>query len=303
MTDSENLEGQTKLNITSLVGDGYRSLFTKFTFFLKVMWITTLVSGLLNWRMYAQYPELLETSSINDATSEAATNTFLLMWGEPLTYVYMILSWLVLVGAMIAVQRSVLLGEAAPRPLGISVGMRELRYFGYCVAAYFLSMAPLLIFAVAMPLMAGLESALGAPGGTAFTGLLGLLALLVISGYMFIIPIRLSLAMPAIAVDAEGGLGKRFGHAWAIAKGNTFRLSVAIFVAILPLLIISGLGMTYFMPVMGQDSVDTASSGLLTMITMFATTITLYVVSVMFARAYQILTLSLPTQEPLVESG
>jgi len=299
-TNADKNDGKPKLSVRSLVLDAYRLLYNRFRTFIFIMWLPSLVSALSTWRFMAQSAE---AAVIDPASEELVAEVMaaeLSVWAQPLTYVYEAMLLVTFAAASVAVQRLVLLNEEPPRPYGIAMGKREVRYSGYTFASYVLASFPLvLIVAVG----AGLNNLFGEDSLPTVATLL--LFTLGFGGLFFLVvaALRFGLAFPAVALDTSRGVMVQLLTAWEMAKGNTFKLFLAMLLAWLPFVVIDYLVGDVFGS--GVDVGASLTSGDIAFLVFSSVEIfTMYFIwAAITARAYAVLSQGPTDHEPLVENA
>jgi|GEM_PF-1907795 len=211
MSDSEVSQTATKLKVFALVADSYRAVFGNLGTMTRILWLPMVILVVIEFRFAVQKGPA--------ASQGLAGSAF-----DPIYFVYIVVSWIVICGAYVSLHRFFLLGDK-PSALGLAFQRRELRYLGYCLA-----IAPVVILPVGGLWL--LESVEVVPL------LLSAALTFAAIGFMVIWLIRLGFALPAIALDQEGGLRRRFKHALALVNGNTWRAFLALFLASLPFVVI-----------------------------------------------------------------
>ena len=150
-----------------------------------------------------------------------------------------------LLGAVaIAIHRLVLLEEKPHGLIGIHFGRREIKYLAYVALIYGFIYGP--IFALEQVAMIfGLEQSVETNSMPEITTTLLLAAytvlVLVASVFMLMVSTRLTLMVPALAVDrpAAGPL-ERMRYAWAMSKGAHWRLLVDLIFTLFIFAILGG---------------------------------------------------------------
>jgi len=211
MSDSGIAQTAVKLKVFTLVADSYRAVFGNLGTITRILWLVMVILVVMEFRFAGQ-------------KGSAASRVLVGADYEPVYFVYILVSWVLICGAYVSLHRFFLLGEKPPA-LGFSFQKRELRYLGYCLA----------ITPVVMLPMGGLwllESVEVVP--MFLSAALTFAAI----GFMMIWLIRLGFMFPAISLDQEGGLQRRFKHALALVDGNTGRMFLALIVALLPFVMI-----------------------------------------------------------------
>jgi len=139
------------------------------------------------------------------------------------TLVVTTLDSLVLAAVAVPVHRMVLLGERRDAVLPLFSG-RTLRFAVWLIAFQmcgFLALLPLPLLLRATPAVAALIVA-------------GMVLFLIV---VFVVAVRLSLALPAIAVDHPArGIVRRAAASWVLSRGHFWRLIVTTVFAMVPLL-------------------------------------------------------------------
>lgn len=213
MSDSNISQTATKLKVFALVADSYRVVFGNLSVMTRILWLPIALLVAMSYRFEAQ-----------KGTAEMQTQ-----WGaflDPMYLLYLVVYWVVMTGAYVSLHRFVLLGTKQPA-LGFTFEKRELRYLGYSIAILTILMLPIGVLVL-------LESVL--PQVLGFV--IATLSVAVMIGICIGI-VRLGLVMPAISLDQAGGLQWHFQSAWALAKGNTFRILMAQIVALLPFVLVT----------------------------------------------------------------
>lgn len=294
MTETNTSDSAVKptLAVWGLVTSCYGLLYYRFKDFVRIMAVPALVSALLGWR--AMYQGIDQALLAGNAEDMAAAQ--MAVWNDPLSYVYMAVMWLSLAAAIVAVHRLVLLNENPPRPLGITVGARELRYIGYAIIVAVVPMLPLAFLAV---MTAGVNSLIGGGAdGSAAGGAMVLILVLPAMVYAMVATLRFSLALPAVAVDGGRGIKARLRGAWEMAKGQTLKLAVAFFLAALPLGVVSMIVSKFWLSALVAGTVTTAN-GLAWIVISTALTMAMYFVqAAIISRAFQML-----SQQPLAQDA
>jgi len=224
---SENDVSQTtvKLKIFDLVGDSYRAVFRNLGVMARISWLPIALMAMISFRF-----ESLNDPAALQAPMDISTNVVFVG--------YTVVQWVVLSLAFVSLYRFMLLDEKPPQ-LGFMLEKRELRFVGFSLA---------IMAAVLLPMGAGLvlSQLLGSIG--IGPGLLGTVLAFAVMIATLTGLVRLWLVLPAIALDQKGGLQWHFQSAWALAKGNTFRIFLALNVASLPLMLILAGWMYLVMP-------------------------------------------------------
>ncbi|HEY9080553.1 hypothetical protein [Magnetovibrio sp.] len=244
MSDNDLVENTAKLKIFALVADSYRVVFGNPGTMVRILWLPMALMGIVNFRFQDRNFQDLNAALQVD-TDPAALQAQLDAAFDPMFFIYMLVSWVVMCAVFVSLHRFVLLGEQPPT-LGFTVRKREWRYLGYVIAilvtasvAMFVSMMGLIILELLVSALVGTEGAM--------VGILFFMVVLVLMVISVTIYVRLGFVLPTIALDQEGGVRRRFKGAWALAKGNTLRMFVALFVASLPYMLIFGIWSYAFM--------------------------------------------------------
>lgn len=211
MSDRELSRTTAKLKIFALVADSYRAVFGNLGTMTRILWLPMVILVVIEFRFAEQ--------RVSAASNGLAGAAF-----DPMYFVYIVVSWIVICGAYVSLHRFFLLGDTPPA-LGFAFQRRELRYLGYCLA-----ITPVVI--VPMGGLWLLETVGVVPM------LLSAALTFVAIGFMVTWLIRLGFTLPAVALDQEGGLRRRFKHALALVNGNTWRMFLALFLASLPFVLI-----------------------------------------------------------------
>lgn len=200
--------------VWGLIASSYRLLSARFSDFIRMMWLPALVSVLVSGRARYQADN-----------AEGTTTLFMQIWGDLFPIVVIVMMWLTASAASVAVHRLILLGEAPPRPLGLQLDRRALLYMGYNAAVVVIAMMPLGLVAA---VFSGLAS------GAAWEFLL-LLPMAAGAIFTLALMVRLTLVLPAVAIDRQRDFGHSLRTAWMMSKGVTVKFAVAIILAMLPL--------------------------------------------------------------------
>jgi len=244
MSDSDVLENTPKLKIFALVADSYRAVFGNLGVMVRILWLPMALMGVVNFRFQDQHFEDLN-AVLKAQNDSAAVQAQLDVASDPMFIIYWLVSWVVMVAAFVSLHRFVLLGDNPPS-LGFTVHKREWRYLGYLAAIVVTITLAMIVPIIGLTIFEmTIEAVFGTTGG--MVGILIFAAFVTLLVCSVTLYIRLGFVLPAIALDHGGGLGRRFKHAWALAKGNTFRMFVALIVASLPFLLIFGIWSYQFM--------------------------------------------------------
>lgn len=225
MSGSDVSQTAVKLKIFALVADSYRMVFGHLGVMVRILWLPLVVMGVTSIRFQAQL----------DVTV------------EPMLLPYMVVSWLVICGVLVSVQRFELVGERPP-PLGLTFAKREFRTLGYLVAIAFV-----LIGVISGGGLLQLVLALVMGGANPVGGLLSAGLSIAVAVFAISVCVRLGFVLPALALDEPGGFVRRFKAAWALARGNTVRMVVALAVAASPFMIGAAVLEAVFLPFTQQD--------------------------------------------------
>jgi len=291
MSDSEIIQTETKLKVFALVADGYRAVFGNLGVMVHILWLPVALMGVVNYRFQAQ--NFQEFNALLQAENDpAAVQAHLNAAFDPMFFIYMLVSWVVMCAAFVSLHRFVLLGDKPPS-LGFTVRKREWRYLGYVVAIMMIAMLAMIGPMIGLTILElVIEVVFGTTGGMigilVFAALIGLLVFFVTTW------VRLGFVLPAIALDQDGGLRRRFKSAWALAKGNTFRMFAALVVAQLPFMLVFGIWSFQFM----QSAAEMMATGAATPVPNMVVTMVVFggvswlsyaVIITMYSLAYRIL--------------
>lgn len=243
MSDTENSEPTTQLKVIPLVMESYRTVFTNLGDMARMLWLIITLNVVFG---YFQFSEMQSMQSGGLGSGQAVSSGFTFMMP-----IVAILNLCLFSGVVVAIQRYAVLGAKPVFP-GFGIGKRELRYVGYFLALYILSIfvmtVPMVLFVL---LQAGLQLVVG--DGSAMTLILSFVLLIAMLIGIVAVITRMGFVMPAIAMDQEGGLVRRFDYALKTAKGHTARMVAALFLALLPWGILSTiLSDIYIMPALQQ---------------------------------------------------
>lgn len=281
MTDGKDLETKPKLHVILLVVNSYRTVFGNVGVMGQMIWLAV-GFGIANF-----YLQLWDMQQANPAVIEPTSSAFSLS-----AFIVGALSFLLLCGVTVAVTRFVLLGEMPTFP-GFGISKRELRFAGYSLVLY---LTLFLVFVAFMTvfwlLLMVIEIIFGGAG--AMFGILSFAAFGGAGVVVVMLLVRLSFVMPAIAMDQDGGLQRRFHYAWVTTKGHVLRMFAALFLGLLPWMALNiGLSELYMFPAMEQFAQTGAFpfapfSSLFLIVTITGWTSTVLSI-VMFAHAYRTL--------------
>lgn len=250
MANGNNLETKPKLHVLLLVTDSYRTVFGNLGAMAQMLW---LIIGFNIANLYLQFEEMERTwaqihqmQQGNPALIEPMSSMVLLS-----IFIGGGLGLLLFAGVMVAMNRFVVLGEKPTFP-GFRIGKRELRYVGYFLAVYFTQFLITIAFMIVfMLLQIGINILFGEAG--AMTSILSFILFVGAGVGMAMLLLRLLFVMPAIAVDQDGGLRRRFDYAWKTAKGHTLRMFAALILGLLPWMVLNlALAELYMFPALQQ---------------------------------------------------
>lgn len=270
--------------VWGLVKECYGLLFSQYQDFIRIMAVPAVVSVLFGLRSMDTNKAMIDVSQTGN--TEALVALQMAVISDPLTYVYMAIMCITLAASIVSIHRLVLLGGSPPRPLGVSFGKRELRYIGYAI---------MVAFAALLPYVAVLSLIM------IYKGMGALTLVLVISAMVFAVMalLRLSLALPAVSIDAKSGVKAQLRASWNMAKGSTLKLFAVLFLCALPISLISGVFSALWMDdfLMGSE---TSSIGLFGILVSTILNMMLYSLqTTAISRAY----LALSVQTPLAQDG
>lgn len=296
MSEENSVEQTDKptLPVWGLVTSCYGLLYYRFTDFIRIMAVPAVVSVLLGWRSMGTEQAWYDASQ--SGNTEDVNALQMAMWSDPLTYVYAAVTGISMAAAIVAIHRLVLLNENPPRPLGINVGSRELRYIGYAIIVFLASWLPyVLSFAVIFALT------LVPSGNPVVSGVQVAMVILVIpiSIYTVMAMLRFSLALPAVAIDGQSGVEARLRTSWKLAKGSTFKLLVAMFLVAVPIALISIMIYQVWMDSLVAGSVTTIGGTAYVLLSTILSMALYFVQTAVISRAYQ----TLSGQTPLAQDG
>ncbi len=245
MSNSEATESAPKLKIWGLVKETYGTLFRDFMGFVQTIWL--LVGLNVAFAIYqltagqeVMLKQMAEVQTSQDPAAFMSTFFTVFSIGIIITFVFMFLMGCV----GVAVYRLVLLREK-PSIIGFRIGRREVRTFGYLLAFMVLGFLLMLPVMIGMALLGGLFNAIASDTG-AMSGVFHFAMMFIVFSLMIMISIRTVFVLPALAMDQQGGLWRRIGAAWRSARGNTFRMFLALVVSQLPIIFLNFVMMTVF---------------------------------------------------------
>lgn len=296
MSEENSIEQTDKptLAVWSLVTSCYGLLYYRFTDFIRIMAVPVAVSTLLGWRDMGAHQALTDAAKAGNVESMQAIQT--VQWSDPMTYVYAAVGWIALAAAIVTIHRLVLLNENPPRPLGISVGQRELRYIGYAVIVFLASSFPYMLIGAVIYALTMVAKGSAVAAGV----MIGLTIVSIPVGlYATVAALRFSLALPAVAVDGQNGVEARLRASWKMAKGSTFKLFLAMLLGSLPF------GMIAI--IVGKIWMDGLLAGTMAsttaMVVIFVATVVsmaqYFIQTAVISRAYQ----TLSQETPLAQDG
>lgn len=266
--------------VWGLVKGCYGLLFSQYQNFIRIMAVPAIISVLFGLRSMDSNQAMIDVAQTGNVDALRALQMAVI--SDPLTYIYMAVMFITLAAAIVSIHRLVLLGASPPRPLGIGVGKRELRYIGYAIIVFLAAMLPsMTVVAFGAVITQMIQASI----------LVILMTALMIAASIYVImaTLRFSLALPAVAVDGQGGVKARLHEAWQMAKGSTFKLFASLFLCALPIMLISMVFSAMWMDdlLMGTE---TSTIGVLGILVSTILNMMLYCVqTTVISRAYQVL--------------
>ncbi|TCS61633.1 hypothetical protein [Varunaivibrio sulfuroxidans] len=213
--------GPARIRAFALVGETLGEIYRRRRALVKIAAVPAAV-----WALFGFVQLYMITQMLRNGVFKASVHG-----GESwLPTTFTVSGWLVNAilasGLAIACHRLLLLRTMPKSALGFDFGWREVRYIGYGVLIAIVAFAP---FYLGMMLFLMLALG-GAPSHAHVSPLLGMaVGLFFIGAFIFTYMafVRLSLVVPAIAVDAGAGLFSRLKRAWRLGRPAPWRLTGA----------------------------------------------------------------------------